>query len=634
MYSFVAGAGLRSLRLMRSASVGDVLHGAAAEVARRVPDCNSRLRVRVLELPEIGGGWATVCPAVASVPALISEFCSATHAVLVLGQINEAGNPARLAREAFVRGGADAVADLRGVFSALIVERREARLHIVTSVIGCRPLRYRLEAGALCIAPTDLGILAASGATPELELGALATLVVCGWPLGGGTGLKGITECQPHQHVSWGRGQLSLSAARSLRRTHRVEPNDHVRIADKIDEVIEELRDSVEQQLRPYRDQTVRVPLTAGMDSRAVLALVLSLVDRERLMTYARGTSSQDTLVASQLAAQLGLRHETLHSERPSPDTFLANARFLATINNGISNAHTAARPLLRGETSPPVPLGNGGEAFRGHYYKYLWRRRAERGGAYGLASAFLAAPFQRLHETHFATPALDAEPSRALRRAVLSLTPLATDAHDLADLFFFFESLGRWGSTCWRPCLGPTFAPFANHRAFAATLQLPAPIGDHGILPKIIGRFAPPATYWKPINGASLLCLEGPGTLRRATRETLRIGAKLVRESRQRRHPEERGPKQIRLAYLRGSLQDAMQDTLRSVRSIARQLFTPEQLEALLDPKIQQPNHFTIAGAVFSLELWKAALDEVSMPRRENLPRVPSATAASLLRV
>jgi hypothetical protein len=601
-------------------------------VARRVPDAGSRLRVRVLELPEIGGGWATVCPAVASVPALISEFCSATHAVLVLGQINETGNPARLARDAFVRGGPDTVADLRGVFSAVIVDRRAARLHIVTSVLGCRPLRYRTEAGAICIAPTDLGVVAASGIAPELELSALATLVACGWPLGGGTGLKGVSECQPHEHVSWTRGQLSVSAARTLDRRHRIEPNDNARIADKIDEVIEEVRESVEHQLRPYRDQSLRVPLTAGMDSRAVLALLLSLVDRDQLLTYARGTSSQDTLVAGQLASQLGLRHETLSSERPSPETFLANARFLATITNGISNAHAAARPLLRGESSPPVPLGNGGEAFRGYYYKYLWRRRAERGGAYGLATAFLAAPFQRLRETHFATPALDAEPARALRRAVLALTPLATDAHDLADLFFFFESLGRWGSTCWRPCLGPTFAPFANHRAFAAALQLPAPIGEHGILAKIIARFAPPAAYWMPINGAGLLCLEGSGTFRRATREALRISAKLVREARQRQHPEERGPKQIRLGYLRGSLQGAMQDTLRSARSIARQLFTPEQLETLLDPRIEHPNHFTIAGAVFSLELWKAALDEVSAPRRESAPRIsPTAPAPPL---
>jgi hypothetical protein len=128
--------------------------------------------------------------------------------------------------------------------------------------------------------------------------------------------------------------------------------------------------------------------------------------------------------------------------------------------------------------------------------------------------------------------------------------------------------------------------------------------------MPKIIARFAPPSVYWTPLNGAGLLWLEGSGTVRRASRELLRVGAKLVRETRQRWLPEERGPKQVRLAYLKGDLGEVIEDTLRSSRSIARQLFTPQQLDDLLDGQNRHPNHFTLAGAVFSLELWKQALD------------------------
>jgi hypothetical protein len=181
-------------------------------------------------------------------------------------------------------------------------------------------------------------------------------------------------------------------------------------------------------------------------------------------------------------------------------------------------------------------------------------------------------------------------------------------------DLFYIFERMGRWGSTAWRPSLRPSFVPFGNHRAMALAFQLPAPIGEHKIIPTIIARHTPRSVYWTPVNGASLLALEGPGHTRQAARELLRLGAKALREAQQRFAPAMRAPKQVRLAYLKDHLRDAMQDTLKSSRSLARQLFTPAHIEGLFtDGKGHALDGFSLAGALFSLELWKQALDEAS---------------------
>jgi hypothetical protein len=608
VYSFVAGAGLSCLRPRRSGSAAGALRSAAAEVVRQVPDLGAPLTVRSRYLPEIDGGWASIVPASASRTPLLSEICDATHAVLVLGQISEPGSAARLVRQAFLRGGVAAASDLRGVFSALIVERRRARIHLVTSVLGCRALRYRFDAGALCIAPTDLGVVALSGCELEFDLGALATLIACGWQLSGGSALKGVRECRQRERVSWARGQLRVRAVPPIQLGRRIEPADHAGQVQIIDRVIEELRDGVRHELGQYRDQIMTVPLTAGMDSRAVLALVLSLADPDQVITYTRGAGHQDARVAGYLARCLGIEHEARPVRLLSDADSLRNARRLAILNNGASNTHTAAADLADSVSTPPPALGSGGEVFRGFYYKYLWRQRAGAGGAEWLVRALLAGSFRRLLLTPFATPALEAAPARALERAVQSLTQISSDAHDLADLFFFFESVGRWSATLFRPCLGPCFAPFVNHRAVASAFELPAPLGDHAIVAEIIARFAPRAAFWTPVNGAGLLCLEGRGPWRRTSRELLRLGVKLARTAEQRWWPAGRTPKRERLAYLRGPLREALEDGLRSSNSFTRQLFTPAQLEHLLDPRSRDPNHFTIAGAVFSLDLWKAA--------------------------
>jgi asparagine synthetase B (glutamine-hydrolysing) len=613
MYTFVAGVGLGSVRQRRGLPARALLREAAAQLVRHMPDLGTPPAIDCLELPEMDGGWVTIRPRDGAHEGLISERSDAEHAILVRGQIAGEARPAERVHDAWTRAGVDAVSELTGVFSALIVERRARRLTVVTSMLGARPVRYCVEAGALLLSPIDLGLVALGRRAPAIDLGALAALVACGWPLAGGTGLVGVQESQSHEHLVWQNGLLTSAPAHPFQRRPRLEAGDSVGIARKIDEVIEELRDGVRRHLAGDDQQRIRVPLTAGMDSRAVLALLLSVAGAERLTTFTNGISSQDVRVARRLSRQLGLQHQANALEPPSPIDFVSNARFLSILNNGISNAQAAARVRLTLTPALPAPFGGGGELFRGYYYKYLWRHRAAPEGPAGLFRALLTSPFARLWQTRFATPELDAEPSQRLRRAIAALTHISHDAHDLSDLFFFFESMSRWASTCWRPCLCRPFMPFANGRAVAAAFQLPSPLGDHAILPRLIARYSPRSAYWTPFNGSGLLCLEGSGWLRQATRELLRVGAKVVRERRQSCLPRERGPKHARLGFLRGELRDAIVDTLRSTHSLARRLFTPEQLDRMLDSKGHQLSHFTLAGAVFSLELWKRTLDETS---------------------
>lgn len=617
MYSFIVGAGLDPLRARANSTVRKLLENAARHVIAELPDLGGLLRSEVTDLPEINGGWVTIQPERGSTAALISEWVDAQHACLVFGQIDTPEEPAKAARDAFVAEGPEGTTDLAGIFSALIVERRERRMHVLTSVPGCRALHYEIDGSTLILSPLDAGIVALSRSEVAFDNASLATMVACGWPLGGATALKGVRECQPHERLIWEPPGLCVRDHNPLTGRRRVDDRDTTNISKKVDEVIDELRAGVRRRLDCYRDSPILVPLTAGIDSRAVLSLFCSVVeDRTRLRTYTRGESGQDVRVARRLARHFDLPHETRSIQPSISATFLSNAKFAALATNGIANADTAIGPPVSTPSSPPAPVGSGGEVFRGFYYNYMRRQLYHLPGPQRVISALASSPLARVHTLRFADHSLCAAPMQRLEEAIHALEKLSTDPFDLADLFYIFERLGRWGSSIWRRSLSQSFAPFLNGRAMAAAFQLPSPIGSHAIVSTIIARYAPRRAFWTPVNGAELLALDGNGVLRYSARELLRGTAKVVRRSRQRLIKAERTPAQARRDYLTAALSEPINDVLRASNSIARTLFDRTQFSDLLDSQDLTPKRKELTGALFSLELWKLALLRVAAHR------------------
>jgi hypothetical protein len=622
VYSFIAGAGLDSLGRQRGSSVRAMLEDAAAAVAEQLSVLGAPLAIRQLELPELNGGWVTLRPREPGLLDLVSECADAEHACLVFGELHQRGAAADAVRDAWVRGGAAALEDLPGVFSALIVERLQSRLHVFTSLPGCRSLHYSTRGPELIVAPLDLGLVALSRRELEFDLSGVGALVSRGWPLGGVGALVGVRETQPNERLTWSSAGLTMTPAAPLSSSARVAATDRARIASKRDEVAEELRSGFARQLLEFypAPQKLHVPLTAGVDSRAVLALARSLVEPERIETYTRGAFSQDVRVARQLSQALGIVHEARPLQEPSPEAFASNARFLAIATNAVANSDAAFGPALRVAREPPVPLGAGGEIFRGFYYNYLRRQRVQ--SPESVAAALLRSPLSTVRSTPFA----DASINLALERRVVAsfeqLARLSSDPFDLTDLFYIFERVGRWSATIWQRALGPNFMPLVNGRAMRALLELPSPVGDHAVLPHLIARHGSRRVYLAPVNGAELLYLEGPGRARHALRETLRFSARLLRKARQRFQLEERSPRQLRLSELQNTLHGFVREQLSSPRSLARALFTSAELARLTDGR-HTPEKSVVVGALLSVELYREALEKA----RARVGRDPAAT-------
>jgi hypothetical protein len=616
VYSFIAGFGLRPLSSETGLSTIALLQSAGRDVVAQMPDLGSPLSVDVVHLPEMEGGWAMIRPEAALRPLLVSDAGDANHACLVFGQLDASIEPAPLALREFVRGGPRAVTALGGVFSAIVVERRARRVHVVTSLPGSRSLHYWTERDLIAISPLDLGIVALTRCPVSTDPASLAVLLACGWPLGGARALKGVRESRPDEVIHWEAGRCSAQSFNPLTERPRLAAKDSPGVARQVDAVIDELRASVAQQLQYFGPLPIRVPLTAGIDSRAVLALLLSILSANDIRTYTRGAESQDVRVARRISGRLGIQHETLPIEPGLTEAFLGNARFVATMTNGTGNADTALVAPFRVSQSP-VPLGGGGEVFRGYYYNYLRRQRHGTSGKAAALRALSSYPLARLRTKQFASEELDAAGLLRLEETLLNLESLSKDAFDLLDLFYIFERMGQWGSTIWRRALGPTFMPFANHRAMSLAFQLPPPVGDHAIVASIIRRFAPPWAFWIPVNGAEFLFLQGPGQARYAARELLRGSAIVVRNARRRLFQAERTPRQSRIAHMEGALREPIVDSLRAANSVARDLFSPQRIDQLSSQRGGVLSELSQLGAVLSLDLWRAELQGMhSRPR------------------
>lgn len=575
----------------------------------------SSLRVDTLDLPEIGGGWATVSPETAVAPVLIQQHVDDELALLVFGQIDSSGDSARIVEREFRRGGLDALHGLSGVFSAVIVERRRSRLSVFTSLPGCRSLRYVTRDREMFLSTLDAGLIALTGMDVDIDLEAAAATVACGWAIGGSSALRGVTECSSLEQLIWTDGKLERRRS-TLLHAARLDARDTAGIDRKIEEVVEELRRGVGEQLRYTNPESLAVALTAGVDSRAALSLVLSHRERSTIESYTRGDpNTLDVRVARSISRRLGISHRLVGHEQTLQGPVAANLEFVGLGGNGVSGVERALTHAFKVAQTPPALGGGGGEIFRGYYYNYI-RRRGRCSNANDVADALLASPLRRAKTSHFADPILSSAPQRLVRAAVSALEVVSRDPHDLADLFYLIERFSRWGSWPWRRSLGPTLVPFANTRAILAAFQLPAPIGDHALIARVVERYAPSWLFWVPINGAELLALEGPGAARYLAREGLRGGGKVLRRLREGlRHRSAQGeqtPQIASAAYFAAEGFELMRSLLLAPDSLARDLLTPRELERRIAAHRQSLAELPMLSMLMTLEVWRRSLREI----------------------
>jgi hypothetical protein len=346
---------------------------------------------------------------------------------------------------------------------------------IVNDPFGLHPL-YQSEVGSSCVVSNNAALVAAvvervNGRVPEPDEDAVAWLLLNGQMFGDATPYRGV------RRLPFGSGALLQSDGEMTVAPWHEPPWQRIDAPSvALDRSIDDAEQRMIATIKAALAATpgaVSSELTAGEDTRLVLQLTAraGVADRARFCTYGPRTS-RDGAVASEIARQLGLRHEKKRWPSLPGGPTLEN--LVADVRNG--SAQIACWEMSAPAEPEGITLsGLTGESLRTNYPRHAGLTTID-----AAEEAVHRYRFGRYHYVRAGT--LDDLQQRSRR---LFLAPLESGAapEDLFDIFYVQHRLRRWiGDKPDRfvRYVFPLYSPFAVRIAMAAGWEARARAAFH----------------------------------------------------------------------------------------------------------------------------------------------------------
>ncbi|HCP45953.1 MAG TPA: hypothetical protein DIU15_07925, partial [Deltaproteobacteria bacterium] len=155
----------------------------------------------------------------------------------------------------------------------------------------------------------------------ELDPGGLSDLLAWGYQSGSRTPLRGVQRVLKPWHLS----------------PPDIDPRQLATVEERADRLWELLKDAIGEQLPS--DGPVRVSLSGGLDSRAILAAAASVSQGEGKASTFGDPDCADLMVAQLVAARVGLTHDRVRLPR---DGALTNEERVWVATGGTGGPHSA----------------------------------------------------------------------------------------------------------------------------------------------------------------------------------------------------------------------------------------------------------------------------------------------------
>jgi hypothetical protein len=334
---------------------------------------------------------------------------------------------------------ADRWADaIDGRFASAAYRETDGALELVTDPVGAYPLYEAAVGGTRWFSNSAAALRELTGDT-GLRLDSVAGLVGGGWPLDGHPIWNGIERVEP--------GTVVRLTSDGEKRRRLLPPEELARLPGRgLDaEAAARRLVAATAALADWPDRPNVVPVTAGHDSRVVLAAALAVgLDFESVTGGA--PDDPDVRVGRELAAAADVPHSLLP---PDPHGNMWSdhrraARVVRLTGGGTATlADAAGFPL--GDRNEPLPLwhsGQGGEIGRSYY-----------GSGDGVDAAGLtrrlydAVTARRSHRPELLSQAGRDLVERQLRQWVDTQLAAGADVVDVPDLFYFDRRMKTWAA-------------------------------------------------------------------------------------------------------------------------------------------------------------------------------------------
>lgn len=355
---------------------------------------------------------------------------------------------------------------LEGQFCLLRARLGHDRLEALSDPLGLYPLyTATTRDGTRLVANSVAAIVALTGERAPDPLG-VSTFLTLGWAVADSTLVRGVravpggtrlvvtpTGGDEHRHYTPAQTMRDASA--------RPDSRDFVRDMQAL------MRAAVDEDLRP-----VRSPVTAGRDTRVLLALLRGTEAGADADYGTLGTEEEtDVRIARLLARELGFPHRVVP---PDPSGIAGDPVELIQTFLGLTDGLSSLQQLPDiGDLADPLPSlgiqlsGIGGELARtgGGAVKTLAPNLPGLRHLRAFQTRVLEA---KIRQDGVATPASLGSARDYLRTFVTRRLAEGWKTTHLADAFFLYERVGRWGGTGVRRASARDdyFSPFCS-RAF-----------------------------------------------------------------------------------------------------------------------------------------------------------------------
>lgn len=492
----------------------NVLRQTAAVLLEVMPDGGASLGYRIEELANGKAAMLFVGPTDKAFEGLVDFYRGDHFEVVLYGRLNESAHPACWVSrwlERFPGKLEEASEQFDGSFGLAIVDRMTGAVHCSTDAIGNRGLFFIQSGAALLISPHLVSLIATGACAGELDPASLASLAGIDWAVGGYSLLTGMRPLGPTEVLTFRECVLDVRKRSPFDFKSRIHSLDFHAQRKQREIILQEMVSSTRRYAAQDEHRTLKLKLTAGLDSRAVLGLFIAADLRSRITTITRGDPDHnDVVVAAKIAAACNVLHE--RKESGQVQSFDKEVRLNAFLCNGESSSKNS----LIG----PFPLrkntvgGTGGEIYRGFYYPLLAPLGFPLGSPYVMSARML----RLLRRTRLSSIGVWDKPmhqtiERRLESTLQVAIELGATAFDCIDLLYLWERYRRWGATAYRQPRAQDFTPFISQPALRALFRLPPGVGKRaGIHALAIRRALPRSVYLTLVNGSGSLLLDRNG--------------------------------------------------------------------------------------------------------------------------
>ncbi len=569
------------------------------------------------------GSWLYSGPEEGLRVPLISQCITDQGAVLVYGELygeHRLTDAASHVIQVWQRDGVDAVRLMDGSFGAILVSQG-GEVTIVSDTMGRRTFRYFASGDRLFVSTHDIPLVATGCCPLDIDPVSLASVLITDSSIGGHCLLRGLSSSDPMLVVRWKNQVVTRKVASIMPEGEPLVHGDMRGCRQLTDEMIEGLRQRVAS-IAANKD-AMNVQLTAGIDSRAGLSMLLSLYPVERLKAVTVGTEDHlDVRYAKRVAACLGVTHEIRPVVMPSTEDFFENLDMLTFYRNGDLSAAYAIAPVFQFDPRAILLWGHGGgELFRPYFYNRTVSRT--HGCSLDRARAVLHGKLGGVNKLPWRDASVPAEFMKRHDQVFNRLASVADDGSLVIDLYYLYERFVRWMLGAREPHEYHRYHTLESPIVTRSNLRLPRPVGHHNRLHvELIRRYCP-QVYWLPVNGWELLPLQRIPALARLNNvyrlgrgATLRAMAKMSRTGGHTLHGE-------RSKVLAGSaFFAAIRERLLSARSLGVEMFGRPFVESVID-RLRAAHRETYAFHVLcyliTFEHWREQIDRIALLARKD---------------